>query len=84
MTPVTAPINPDASAASAARQPLFSLATAEKMAQKIQATAEHSNHPHHGRSEGLKGMAGIVASGKPCRITALVTQTATTSRDTIT
>jgi hypothetical protein len=29
-------------------------------------------------------MAGIVASGKPCRITALVTQTATTSRDTIT
>jgi hypothetical protein len=26
----------------------------------IQAAKEHSSHPHHGRSDGLKGMAGIV------------------------
>jgi hypothetical protein len=62
MAPVTKPVKPDTKATNSASEPpsdssLMMAATQ----QTAQAPTEQSSQPHHGRSDGLKGMAGSVA-----------------------
>jgi len=91
MTPVAAPISPAGTATSNAKQPvplLLPSKDTEQMPPKIAATTqaprEQRSHPHHGRSDGLKGMAEIVAPQyrESCRTRAKVTRLATTEKDT--
>jgi hypothetical protein len=70
MSPVMPPINTTgieaANASHAIRTRRRALLVTKKIPQQPSATMPVnrpvSSHPHHGRSDGLKGMAGIVAS----------------------
>ena len=66
MTAVTNPDNPDTTAIRTARAryvPFTASLAAKAIAQTTQAPNVQNNHPHHGRADGLNGMARIVALG---------------------
>jgi len=74
MAPAKRPEQPDAKATSIERPPLSFPPAAifpakEAIRQMIHVAREQSNHPHHGRFDGIIGMGGIVSLAyvEPCR-----------------